>query len=120
MTPKGERMRLVVRSRRVPIGLTEFEIPSYTTQYGVVSKVRRRTVVYGYELKEEERRILEDLRHAAETSGVDLEVIDVGRSGAWSRVFRRLLDVVSMRTRRQLLSSTPEVGVEKTACLRDH
>ncbi len=90
MSPRGGQIRVVVRSRRIPVALTEFELPSYTTLYGFAHQARRKTIAYEYVLEEEEKRILEEVRDVAQRSGVGLEVIDLGRAGVLSRIFRRL------------------------------
>lgn len=90
MSPGRGPVRLVVSSRRVPVALTEIEF-SHTTAYGVVSRVKKRSIVYDYVLDEGERRILEEVRQAAENSGLPLEVVDIGRAGRFSRIVSRLL-----------------------------
>ncbi len=91
MSPGRGPVRLVVRSRRVPVALTEIEF-SHTTAYGVVSRVKKRSIVYDYVLDEGERRILEEVLQAAENSGLPLEVVDIGRAGPFSRIVSRLLE----------------------------
>jgi len=90
LSPGRGPVRLVVSSRRVPVALTEIEF-SHTTAYGVVSRVKKRSIVYDYVLDEGERRILEEVRQAAENSGLPLEVLDIGRAGRFSRIVSRLL-----------------------------
>jgi len=91
LSPGRGPVRLVVSSRRVPVALTEIEF-SHTTAYGVVSRVKKRSIVYDYVLDEGERRILEEVRQAAENSGLPLEVVDIGRAGPFSRIISRLLE----------------------------
>src|SRR5437870_416265 len=90
MSPGRRPVRLIVKSRRVPFALTEIEFPQ-TTSYGVVSTIKKRSIVYDYVLDEGERRIVDEVRQAAENSGLPLEVVDVGRAGTLSRIVRRLL-----------------------------
>ncbi len=93
----GRRMvTLIVKSRRVPVAITEFEFP-HTSSYGFVSKVKKRSIVYDFVLDEGERRILEEVRQAAENSGLPLEVVDLGRAGLSSRIVRRLLERLAER-----------------------
>ena len=89
MIPGRGPVRLIVRSRRVPVAVTEIELP-YTTSYGV-AKTKKRLIVYDYVLDEGERRILEEVRQVAENSGLPLEVVDLGRAGPFSRIVSRLL-----------------------------
>ncbi len=84
-------VRLVVRSRRVPVALTEVEF-SHTSSYGVAYNTKKRLIVYDYVLDEGERRILEEVRRAAENSGLSLEVVDLGRAGPFRRIASRLLE----------------------------
>ncbi len=90
ISPRRGPVRLIVKSRRVPVALTEIEFPQ-TTSYGVVSTIKKRSVVYDYVLDEGERRIVEEVRQAAENSGLPLEVVDLGRAGPFSRIVSRLL-----------------------------
>jgi hypothetical protein len=90
MSPGRGPVRLIVKSRRVPVALTEIEFPQRTS-YGVVSTIKKRSIVYDYVLDEGERRIVAEVRQAAENSGLPLEVVDVGKAGTLSRIVRRLL-----------------------------
>jgi hypothetical protein len=92
VSPNGGPIRVVVRSRRVPVALTEFGLPSYATHYGLAYSVKKRSIAYEYVLDEEETRIVEEVRQAAERSGLAVEVVDLGRAGPLSRLFRRLLE----------------------------
>ena len=98
MSPGRGPIRLVVTSRRVPVAVTEFELP-YMTPYGIASKTKKRSIVYDYVLDEGERRIVEEVRWSAGKSGVSLEVVDLGKAGPLRRVFRSLLDRLTSRTR---------------------
>ena len=90
MSPGRGPVRLIVKSRRVPVALTEIEFPQ-TTSYGVVSTIKKRSIVYDYVLDEGERRIVDEVRQAAENSGLPLEVVDLGRAGTLSRIVRKFL-----------------------------
>ncbi len=98
MSPRGGQIRVVVRSRRIPVALTEFELPSYATLYGFAHQAKRKSIAYEYVLEEEEKRILEEVRDVAQRSGVGLEVIDLGRAGLLSRIFRRLFHLSTVPT----------------------
>ena len=98
MSPGRGPVRLIVKSRRVPVAIAEFEFP-HTSSYGFVSKVKKRLIVYDFVLDEGERRILEEVRQAAENSGLPLEVVDLGRAGLFSRIVRRLLERLAERSR---------------------
>lgn len=120
MSPRRAPLRLIVKSRRVPVALTEFEFP-HATSYGVVSTIKKRSIVYDYVLDEGERRILEEVRQAAENSGLPLEVVDLGRAGPFSRIVRRLVERLAGRL--SPLPSSDQIrrasGLDGSA-MRDH
>ena len=113
-------VRLIVKSRRVPVAITEIEFP-HTTSYGFVSKVKKKSIVYDYVLDEGERRTLGEVRQAAENSGLPLEVVDLGRAGAFSRIVRRILERLAERPR--LLPSGDQIRRASwwpSSAMRDH
>ena len=115
MSPGRRPVRLIVKSRRVPFALTEIEFPQ-TTSYGVVSTIKKRSIVYDYVLDEGERRIVDEVRQAAENSGLPLEVVDIGREGTLSRIVRRLL--VRPTERPGLLHSGDQMHASQFAWLK--
>jgi len=115
MSPRRGPVRLIVKSRRVPVALTEIEFPQ-TTSYGVVSTMKKRSVVYDYVLDEGERRIVEEVRQAAENSGLTLEVVDLGRAGTLSRIVRKFL--VRPTERPRLLPSGDQMHRVSVAWLK--
>ncbi len=93
MSSRRTPIRVVVQSRKVPVGLTEVVLP-YTTSYGLTFQTTKRMIRYDYVLDEGDREILEEVREAAESSGVPLEVIDLGKAGPVTRILRTLLKMV--------------------------
>ena len=81
------RVRVVVRSRRVPVDVVEFHQSLYSPS-GIPMGIRtHRQVLYAYVLGEDHQRTIEEAAKLARSLCLGLEVIDSGKNG----FFRRLL-----------------------------
>ncbi len=80
------KLRVFVKSQRVPIGVADFSTATPVGQWGL-SRSPTRAVLYGRTLDDEQARLVEDARQLSSSNGVDLEIIDLGRMGALRRAF---------------------------------
>ncbi len=85
MSPDG-KVRVVVKSRRVPSRTFDFSEPVYSPIGMRMGTKSNRLVVYDYVLDEEHRRAIEEGHKLACDLGLDLEVVDRTRSGLFRRV----------------------------------
>jgi hypothetical protein len=89
MSPDG-KVRVVVRSRRVPARLVELRETAYS-QWGIPIGTRTdRRVVYDYVLDEDHQRTIEEARKFARSLCLDLEIVDSGRLGFFGRLLLSL------------------------------
>src|SRR5574340_416743 len=80
------RLRVFVKSQRVPVGVAEFSTTAPVGQWGI-SQSPARAVLYGWTLDGEQARLVEEARQLSSSTGVDLEVVDLGRMNALRRAF---------------------------------
>ncbi len=80
------KLRVFVRSRRVPVGITEFTRLQPIT-HNVAGTVRARTLVYENVLDDSQARLVAEAKRLADSSGLDLELVDLGRMGLIRRIF---------------------------------
>ncbi len=116
MSSRRAPIKMVVQSRKVPVGLTDVVLP-YTSSYGLTFQTKKRTIRYDYILDEGDRRVLDEVREAAESSGVPLEVIDLGKVGPLTRILRTLLKrvvgearVLPARGQVSSVTGLPQIG----------
>jgi hypothetical protein len=81
----GGRVRVVVRSRRVPAGTVQVQQKMYSP-YGISVTTTSRQVLYDYVLDEDHQRAIEEARRLAGNLCLDLEVVDSGRQGFLGRL----------------------------------
>ena len=91
------KVRVVVRSTRVPVGLTQFTMPltqftvSGSSPAGFPMNTQVRSMVFANVLDPAQQRLLEEARHLAEASCLDLEVVDLQKQNVLRRAVSRLL-----------------------------
>jgi hypothetical protein len=90
MQSSNGRVRAVVRSSRVPVDLTQFTMLT-PSPAGFPATRTVRSVVYANVLDESQQRILDSAKRLAQTSDLDLEVVDLGKQNALRRVVSRIL-----------------------------
>jgi len=88
MNPEG-KVRVVVRSRRVPTGTVDFREPIYSgSTAGLLVGARvSRLVLYNNILDERHRKAIEEGNRISQSLGLQLEVVDASRQG----ILRRML-----------------------------
>ena len=84
------RVQVVVRTRKVPVGVTLLSTPNYTMSGVSMGTTTRRAVLYGTRLDESQIEAIREGRRLSRRLGLDLEVVDVSRFGP----FRKLLSLV--------------------------
>ena len=81
------KVRVVVRSRQVPVRTVDFTEPVYSAS-GVLLWTKKNTrVLYDTVLDEEHKRAIEEGHKLSHKLGLELEVVDASKGG----IFRRLL-----------------------------
>jgi hypothetical protein len=80
------RLRLFVRSRRVPVGHTEFSKYAPIGAWAV-SQSPTRAVRYERVLDAEQAKMVAEAKSLSCRAGLDLEVVDLGRMNALRRLF---------------------------------
>jgi len=110
-----------VKSRKIPVAVTEIELP-YITLHGITSRVRRRSVVYDYVLSEDEKKVLQEVRKSLGNSRVPIEVFDIGKAGLLARLFRRILESLLERPSLTLQKVLPRStsGLVQTGQMSPH
>lgn len=87
MLPSSQaRLRVFVKSQRVPVGVAEFSTAIPVGQWAL-SHSPARAMLYSRALDDEQTKLVEEARQLSSSSGVDLDVVDLGRVGALRRVF---------------------------------
>lgn len=80
------KLRLFVKSQTVPAGLTQFSRATATGPW-TVSQSPVRAVVYEHVLDDSQAGLVAEARRLSNSSGLDLEVVDLGRMGVLQRIF---------------------------------
>jgi len=84
------RVRVVVRSRKVPADLVEFHLKMYSPSGIPLGTRRNRQVLYRYVLDEDHQRTIEEASELARRLCLDLEVVDSGKQGFLGRLLSSL------------------------------
>jgi len=84
------KVRVVVRSRKVPADVVEFRQAMYSPSGFPMGTRRSRQVVYKYVLNEDHQRTIEEASELARRLCLDLEVVDSGRQGLLDRLLSSL------------------------------
>jgi hypothetical protein len=86
MEDSNGKLRLFVKSKRVPTRMTEFSIPIASGPWTISHSIVR-AVVYESVLDDVQARLVEEAKRLSDISGLDLEVVDLGRMGSLRRIF---------------------------------
>jgi hypothetical protein len=89
MAQATKKIRIVVKSRLIPFSIREFVMP-ITGPFGKLYSTSRRVIVYERVLDEAQTTMVEEARKFSTLSGLELEVIDLGRKNFVSRLVRKL------------------------------
>ncbi|GEM_PF-4506336 len=84
------KIRVIVRSRKVPSRTFDFSEPLYSPLGIPMGTKSSRLVVYDYVLDEQHRKAVEEGQRLACNLGLELEVIDRSKSGLLGRVLSSL------------------------------
>jgi len=87
---EGGKIRVTVRSRKVPSRTVDFTEPVYSTSGVLMGTRSNRLIIYDDVLDEAQRKAIEEGRKLSCTLGLDLEVIDRSNASLFSRVLSRL------------------------------
>jgi len=83
---KDGKIRVIVRSRRVPSGTLDLTEPVYSTSGMLMGTRRNRLVTYDDVLDDAHKKAIEEGRRLSCDLGLDLEVVDAARRGILGRV----------------------------------
>ncbi len=114
MSPDG-KIKVVVRSRRVPTRIIDLGETLYTPS-GIPMGTRvRHSLLYDYVLDRDHQRTIEEARKLANSLCLDLEVVDSARLG----FFGRLLSSFSLRGAGNLtvVASPPTAAADSSPVL---
>jgi len=89
MSSEG-KVRVVVRSRKVPADVVEFHQTVYSPSGIPMGTVRNRQVLYRYVLDEDHQRTIEEASELARRLCLELEVVDSGKQGLLGRLLSSL------------------------------
>jgi len=84
------KVRVVVRSRKVPADVVEFHQTLYSPSGIPMGTRTNRQVLYRYVLDEDYQRTIEEASKLARRLCLDLEVIDSGKQGLLGRLLSSL------------------------------
>ena len=89
MQSSNGKITAVVRSSRVPVGLSQYAIsrPNYL---GVSSSTQVRSVVFENVLDESQQRLIQEAKRLAESSSLNLEIVDLAKANLFQRAVLRL------------------------------
>jgi len=86
----NSKVKVVVKSRRVPVGTVDVSLPSYSPSGVFIGLQTRRAVLYDTSLDTTHRKAIEEGRRLSDTLGLQLEVVDASKSGLFDRVLAML------------------------------
>jgi len=86
----NSKVKVVVRSRKVPVRTVDFSLPSYSPSGVFIGLQTRRAVLYDTSLDATHRKAIEEGRRLSDTLGLQLEVVDASKSGLFARVLAML------------------------------
>ena len=89
----GRSVRVLVRSRRVPIRTTVVRTPVYFPFGTLVHTATRQEVVYESVYDEPQRRAIEEARRLSCNLGLKLRVVDATKSGVFNRFLSTVLGI---------------------------
>jgi hypothetical protein len=86
----GGKVRVVVRSRRVPSRVFKFYETMYSP-WGIRTGTKtNRRILYDYVLDEDHQKTIEEAHKLACSLGLPLEIVDSGRQGFFGRLLSSL------------------------------
>ena len=83
------KVRVVVRSRKVPVATVVHAVPLYSSSGVPLGSRLSRLVLFGASYDQEHLRTIEEAKKLASNLGLGLEVVDESRSGLFTRVLTR-------------------------------
>jgi hypothetical protein len=86
MTSEG-KVRVVVKSRKVPTGIVELVTPEFVPSGFLVGMRSRSGVIYDFVLDSEQTKAIEEGYKLSCSLGLELEIVDRSKLG----IFRRIL-----------------------------
>ena len=86
----GGRVRVLVRSRRVPAGVVRLNQTTYSLTGIPIATRTDHKVLYDYVLDEDHQRAIDEAKKLARSLCLGLEVIDSGKQGFFTRLFSSL------------------------------
>ena len=89
MSAEG-KVRVVVRSRRVPAQVVEFHQTLYSPLGIPMGTRTNRQVLYKYVLDEDHQRTIQEASKLARSLCLDLEIVDSGKQGFFGRMLSSL------------------------------
>jgi len=87
---KEGKIRVFVRSHRVPARTIEISEPMYSSWGVRMGTMRSKKMLYEYVLNEEQEKAIEEGHRVSCSLGLDLEVVDVTRRGLLGRLLSLL------------------------------
>jgi hypothetical protein len=89
MSPDG-KVRVVVRSRKVPDSVVELRHTMYSPSGIPMGTTTNRQVLYRYVLDEDHQRTIAEASKLAQSLCLDLEVVDSGKQGLFGKLMSSL------------------------------
>ena len=84
------RLRVFVRSRKVPVRTIEFSRPLYSASGVLVGMQTSRALLYAQTFDDSHRKAIEEARKLSCTLGLEFEVVDKSRSNPLRRIIYAL------------------------------
>lgn len=97
------KVRVIVRSQRIPVRVFEFQQPVYSQSGIRLGSETKRKIIYDTELDAQYLAAIGEARKLSCNLGLELEVVDKGRSGLLGRFITSL---TSRRSRGPILVVT--------------
>jgi hypothetical protein len=99
------KVRVVVRSRRVPVRSFSWQTPVYSASGVLQGSETRQGTVYESVLDAPHVRAIEEARRLSNSTGLELEIVDLGRQSLLKRLVGGVLE-------RGVASSLPEIRMQ--------
>ena len=93
-----DRIKVVVKSRKVLTDIVYGPVPQYPTYVGQglrIPPINRSRIIYSYILDGEQEAIVREAKALAQQLGIGLDVMDLGRQN----ILRRMLRLITRRAR---------------------
>jgi hypothetical protein len=99
------KVRVVVRSRKEPVGTAVFGRPVFTS-HGIFGTEQRRVILYRSRYEPHDEKAIQEGQRLSSDLGFDLEVVDLGNSNP----FKRLALALQRASRPITIVSAPPLG----------